>query len=93
MKQFQKGENRYYLENDQGETVAEITYVPSGDSMVIIDHTFVDDSLRGQGIAPKLVATVVEEMKQSGKKIVPVCSFAKAEFKRNKEYQEIQGTL
>jgi predicted GNAT family acetyltransferase len=93
MKQFQKGENRYYLENDQGETIAEITYVPTDESLVTIDHTFVDDSLRGQGVASQLVATVVEEMKQSGKKIIPLCSFAKAEFKRKKEYQEIEGTL
>ena len=38
---------RIYAEKD-GTLVAEITF-PEQDGVAVIDHTFVDDSLRGQG--------------------------------------------
>ena len=41
------------MNDENGKMVAEITYSVS-DKIIIIDHTFVDPSLRGQGIASKL---------------------------------------
>ncbi|WP_042422849.1 GNAT family N-acetyltransferase [Geomicrobium sp. JCM 19039] len=69
--------------------LAEITFVPSGSSMVIIDHTYVSDEMREKGTGSKLVASVVDEMRQQGKKIMPLCPFAKAEFERHKEYEDV----
>lgn len=86
---IEKAEKKHFIENEEGKIVAEITFVPAGASKVIIDHTFVDESLRGQNIASKLVASVVEEMREQDKKIVPLCPFAKAEFERKKEYQDM----
>jgi predicted GNAT family acetyltransferase len=50
---------------------------------VIIDHTEVDDSLRGQGIARLLTVNTVEWARQGGVKLVPVCPFAKAVFDKD----------
>ncbi|ODG92746.1 MULTISPECIES: GNAT family N-acetyltransferase [Bacillaceae] len=86
---IEKTEKKHFIENEEGKIVAEITFVHAGVSRVIIDHTFVDESLRGQKIASKLVASVVEEMREQDKKIVPLCPFAKAEFERKKEYQDM----
>lgn len=86
---IEKAEKKHFIENEEGKIVAEITFVLAGASKVIIDHTFVDESLRGQNIASKLVASVVEEMREQDKKIVPLCPFAKAEFERKKEYQDM----
>ena len=86
---IEKTEKKHFIENEEGKIVAEITFVQAGASKVIIDHTFVDESLRGQNIASKLVASVVEEMREQDKKIVPLCPFAKAEFERKKEYQDM----
>ncbi|MEG0299747.1 MAG: GNAT family N-acetyltransferase, partial [Aurantimicrobium sp.] len=83
--EFEKSENRFYKNNEEGKMIAEVTYVPAGDTKVILDHTFVDPSLRGQGIAGQLVKRVVDEMRVEGKKIVPLCPFAKAEFDRKPE--------
>ena len=52
-------ENRIYAENDAGKVIAEVTFPQENDSTVCLDHTFVDDSLRGQGVAGKLVKEVV----------------------------------
>ena len=43
-----------------------------------IYHTFVDESLRGQGVASKLVEEAVKEIKSKGGKIKATCSYAKA---------------
>ena len=79
---FEKAENRFYKNNEDGKRIAEVTYVPSGEDKVILDHTFVDPSLRGQGIAEELVNRVVKEMQTENKKIIPLCPYAKTLFER-----------
>ena len=79
---FEKAENRFYKNNEDGKMIAEVTYVPSGEDKVILDHTFVDPSLRGQGIAEELVNRVVKEMQIENKKIIPLCPYAKTLFER-----------
>lgn len=86
-----KSDRRHYMEDDGGETIAEITFVPSNSQLIIIDHTFVDDSFRGQGIASKLVASAVDMAREQNKKVIPLCPFAKREFEKNPDYQTIQA--
>ncbi|GEL68186.1 GNAT family N-acetyltransferase [Marinilactibacillus psychrotolerans] len=88
--EFTKGENRFYKE-EHGKLLAEVTYVPQGDQ-VAIDHTFVDPSLRGQGVAEQLVDRVVEEMEKENKKIIASCPYVVELFKRKSEkYQAINA--
>ncbi|MBC1471252.1 GNAT family N-acetyltransferase [Listeria seeligeri] len=89
--EYKNGENRIYAINDQDVEVGEVTFVPTGDDMFIIDHTGVDDAARGQGIAQELVKHAVEKAKAEGKKIIPLCPFAKAEFAKKPEYQVVQA--
>lgn len=84
-----KKENRFLVNDKEGNMVAEITYMPSGDSQITIDHTYVSESLRGQGIAGKLIESVVQEAREQGYKIVPLCSYAKAVFERKSEYRDV----
>ncbi|WP_252723076.1 GNAT family N-acetyltransferase [Treponema phagedenis] len=56
---------------------------------VMIDHTFVDSSLRGQGIADKLIREVIAVATKQNKKIEPVCSYAKTWFENNPDYKNI----
>jgi uncharacterized protein len=86
---IQKEENRFFINDDEGNMIAEITYIPSGDSVITIDHTYVSESLRGQGVAGKLLESVVQEARSNGYKIVPACSYAKAVFDRKSEYQDL----
>ncbi|MDQ0271907.1 GNAT family N-acetyltransferase [Cytobacillus purgationiresistens] len=84
---IQKEEGRHFIQDDLGNSVAEISYSQNDDQTITIDHTFVDEDYRGQGAARRLVDSVVEEMKQQNKKIIPACKFAAAVFKRVPEYQ------
>ena len=88
--EFKRTEGRIYKEDDQGEEIAVITYVPVTDDVVDANHTFVDPSLRGQGVAEKLVEALVEDMEKEGKKIKPGCPYVEALFKRKPDkYQHI----
>lgn len=88
---YMKEKNRFYMEDDNGFEIGEVTFSSAGDSLLIIDHTFVSEAYRGKGIAAKLVKLVVDKAKKENKKIVPLCAFAKAEFLRKPEYQEVEA--
>ena len=89
---FTKGENRFYKEKN-GQLLAEVTYVPDPEqNLAAIDHTFVDPSLRGQGIAEQLVDRVVGEMKKEDKKVKAVCPYVVDLFARKPDkYQDINS--
>jgi len=91
--EFVKGENKFYHENEEGEEDAVITYKATDDDNVVdADHTFVDPSLRGQGIAEQLVDRLVDEMESEGKKIDPSCPYVIELFDRKPDkYEDIQA--
>lgn len=68
---------------------AEMTYSIAGDSMIIIDSTDVPDAMRGQKVGVALVSRAVEDARFSGKKIMPLCPFAKAQFARHPEWHDV----
>lgn len=75
----------------EGVEIGEVTYSRAGENIFIVDHTFVDDNYRGNKIANQLIKHVVDYAKAEDKKIIPLCPFARKEFDRNPEYQEIES--
>ena len=74
---FKHNENQIALYSETGDLLAEITFPYVDENTVNVNHTFVDTSLRGQGIAGKLMQELVEELEKRGLKAVPdllVCS-------------------
>lgn len=81
--------NRIYLNNEAGITTAEVLFPDTDMNTVTITHTFVDDSLRGQGIAGLLMQAAANQLRRDNKKAVPACSYAAAWFQKHPEYQDI----
>ncbi|SKA26063.1 GNAT family N-acetyltransferase [Consotaella salsifontis] len=75
----------------EGTDEAELTYRPAGAGIVVFDHTFVPQALRGRGLAGELVKAGVEWAKAEGLKVVPQCSYVAAEFRRHADYREIEA--
>lgn len=73
---FKKEENRIYAEDENGNAIAEVTFYEIEKGKYNIDHTFVDDSLRGQGIGSKLVQEAVNCITEKGAQIEATCPFA-----------------
>ncbi|AWB43070.1 N-acetyltransferase [Paenibacillus sp. CAA11] len=81
-------EGNGFVMREDGEAVAEVTYIPQGDALVI-DHTFVSEALRGQKVGEELIKRVVEHARESDMLVVPACAYAHALFKRHKEYGDV----
>ena len=92
---FMHEDNRIYLNDntdnstDGGKLIAEVTFPSYGDNTVNINHTFVDNSLRGQGIAAKLMEAAALQIRASGKKAKPTCSYAIKWFEKHTEFSDI----
>ena len=82
--EFIKEENRIYAKNEKGILVAELTFQVKDNNVYNIDYTFVDESLRGQGIAGKLVEEAVKTIKEKGGKVEATCSYANKWLKEHK---------
>ena len=78
-----------YFITEEGERIAEMTYSLAGTDRIIIDHTEVSDSLRGSGIGEKLVRRSVEDARNKGISIVPLCPFARSVFDKNEELKDV----
>lgn len=89
MLEIKKGKNKFYIGETEETMVARITWKNGGENIIVVDHTIVDPSLRGQGIAGKLLAKVVEMARTENLKVVPVCSYVVAKLTRNDEYKDI----
>ncbi|GAA4653847.1 GNAT family N-acetyltransferase [Anaerocolumna aminovalerica] len=87
--EFKHESNRIYMDNEQGRTIAEVTFPEVKDGVVDINHTFVDESLRGQGIAGKLMKEAAEKLRKENKKVILTCPYAVGWFDKNKEYDDI----
>ena len=81
-------ENRLYAEDVDGALLAETTFPPAGEGVVDIDHTYVDESLRGQGIAGQMMETVVGILRQRRLKALASCPYAAAWMERHPEYAD-----
>lgn len=87
--EIKEEKNRFVLLNDEAKEIGEMTWSDAGPDIIIIDHTFVEPEYRGQKLAEKLVLNGVELARREGKKIIPLCPYAKKEFERKPEYQDV----
>ena len=56
---------------------------------IVIDYVQVDPSLRGKGLGEQLVRAAVEWARTSNRKVVPICSYARALMKRPKAFLDV----
>ena len=78
----------FFIEED-GEWVAEMTYVRNAEDEITIDHTEVDESLQGQGIGEKLVAEGVKFARENHLKITVTCPYVKKVMDETPEFQDV----
>lgn len=86
---FTYSRNKIELLNADGRMIAEVTFPDIDADTVDIDHTFVDDSLRGQGVAGKLMEAAAKQIQSQNKKAVLTCSYAVKWFEKHPEYKEM----
>ncbi len=84
----QDGHRGAFLVEKAGKRLAELTYTVAG-SRVILDHTSVDDSLRGTGAGRELVKAAVEWARANDRRLMPLCPYARSVFDKTPEYRDV----
>lgn len=82
------GQRGAFVVERQGTRLAELTYTVAG-SRVILDHTQVDDALRGTGTGAKLVGAAVQWARAENRKLLPLCPFARSVFDKTPAYADV----
>ena len=85
---FNESKGAFIIKNDT-ERLAEMTYSKAGQNKIIIDHTEIDDSLRGQGAGNKLLMEAVNYARVEKLKIIPLCPFAKSVFDKDPSISDV----
>ena len=77
----------YILVNDVQE--AEMTYTWVGTDRIIIDHTEVNEALKGKNAGKQMVMKAVEFARANNIKIIPLCPFANSVFQKTPEIRDV----
>ena len=78
--------DRVQVLDDSWNVLAEVTFPQVEPGIAEIDHTFVDESLRGQGVAGELMRRAVTSIAASGLRARPTCSYAVSWFEKHPEH-------
>mgnify|MGYP006431422995 CR=1 FL=1 len=79
----------YYQPETASRSEAEMIAKERGEDALIIDHTYVDPTLRGQGIADKLMQAAADYARGQKRKIIPRCSYARRKMEKESRYQDL----
>lgn len=68
---------------------AELTFTTRGPLLISADHTGAPESLRGTGAAKTLVEHMVAEAHSRGFKIIPICPYVMAQYRKHPEWRDV----
>lgn len=78
--------DRVQLLDESWNVLAEVTFPEVERGVAEIRRTFVDESLRGQGVAGELMRRAVTSIAASGFRARPTCSYAVSWFEKHPEH-------
>jgi predicted GNAT family acetyltransferase len=79
----------FAIAKDNTIIAGKMTYsIPSGD-FIIIDHTEVEPMYNGKGVGKQLLLKIVEMAREKNIKILPLCPFANAMFKKLDDIRDV----
>ena len=79
--------SRYEL-RDGDRMIGELAY-RRRDGRIALIHAEVDEALEGRGYGSRLVTTALDDARQEGLEVVPLCPFVARFIDRNPEYQDL----
>ncbi|WP_411711960.1 GNAT family N-acetyltransferase [Paracoccus denitrificans] len=82
---------RYVVTLPGIEGEAELTWRAGGPGIIVADHTYAPDAMRGSGAAAALVRRLVADARARGVLIVPACSYVRAQFDRHPDWSDLRA--
>jgi len=87
-RQDTEGGGRYFIRLEGGRE-AEMTWRRIDETTIAIDHTFTPPADRGHDVASRLMHHAIAEARAAGLRIVPLCAFAVAQFRRHPDWADV----
>ena len=81
-------EGAFTIQHD-GQQAGLLTYTKQGNDRISIDHTEVDDILKGKGAGKQLVKAAVDFAREKNLKVIPSCPFAAHLFEKETDWQDV----
>lgn len=79
----------FAIAKENEKIAGKMTYsIPSAD-FIIIDHTEVESIFKGKGVGKQLLYKIVETAREKNIKILPLCPFTDAMFRKLTEIQDV----
>lgn len=78
-----------FFVQQNGERMAEMTYSRTNATLIIVDHTHVDERLKGQGVGRQLLDALVAWARETKTRVVALCPFAKAQFDKDPSIRDV----
>lgn len=67
----------------------ELAYSLPADQVIDFSHTYVDEPVRGQGVANELIKTGLQYAEENNLKVIASCPAVSAYIQRHQEYQHL----
>lgn len=75
--------SRFFVRFEDDE--ADLVYTRVGPKLIDLQHTYVPESARGQGVADALAEAAFDYAREHGDRIVPSCPFVRVWLRRHPE--------
>lgn len=79
----------YFRALDGDNELGRAYYSWAGIDKFIIDHTEVRPEAKGKGVGNFLIEEIVKYARANNFKLIPLCPFANALFKKHKEWKDV----
>lgn len=89
--ELKKHENSFYIGESRDNYIALITFKYLSDNLIDVNHTYVNNNLRGQGIALLLMNRVVEFARENNLKMKASCSYAARVLQGSSKLEDVRG--
>ncbi|WP_109077838.1 GNAT family N-acetyltransferase [Aggregatibacter kilianii] len=76
----------FFILDEKQQRIAEMTYFFIDDNTISANHTYVSETLRGQGVADKLYQALVTFIGEKQLKLVPSCSYIAKKWQRDQRH-------
>ncbi|WP_114792710.1 GNAT family N-acetyltransferase [Niabella yanshanensis] len=79
----------YAMARENGKRAGMMTYSIAGEALIIVDHTEVEPDFNGKGVGQQMLYKIVDMAREKQIKIIPLCPFAAAMFKRTDNIKDV----
>lgn len=83
---------RYVARIEGIDAEGEITFTHRGPGVISADHTGVPDTMAGHGVAKALLEFMLDDARESGFRIIPICPFVRKQYAKHPEWAELFTT-